>query len=340
MKHISPSTKANIVSLLLHSDKSFAQIAASVGVGKTTVARVAKEVVPDKENLSGGRPKKLSATDEHAIVSQITTGRAENAVEVTQNINSIISEPVSTQTVRNVLKKSGMKACVKKKKPLLTTCQKKLRLEFALKHKEWTVEDWKRVIWSDESKINRFGSDGRNWIWKERGQPLIDREINETVKFGGGNIMVWGCMGWNGVGRLAEIEGRMDAKQLVEILEDHLLPSIEESGIPREDFIFQQDNDPKHKSKMAKQWFENQGITLLDWPPQSPDLNPIEHLWTYLKNQLKDNYEVAPKGVWELWERVAKEWEEIEPEECQRLIESMPRRLEAVIRAKGGHTKY
>jgi len=152
--------------------------------------------------------------------------------------------------------------------------------------------------------------------------------------------MVWGCMGWNGVGRLAEIEGKMDAKQLVEILEDHLLPSIEESGIPREDFIFQQDNDPKHKSKMAKQWFENQGITLLDWPPQSPDLNPIEHLWTYLKNQLKDNYEVAPKGVWELWERVAKEWEEIEPEECQRLIESMPRRLEAVIRAKGGHTKY
>jgi len=154
MKHISPSTKANIVSLLLHSDKSFAQIAASVGVGKTTVARVAKEVVPDKENLSGGRPKKLSATDEHAIVSQITTGRAENAVEVTQNINSIISEPVSTQTVRNVLKKSGMKACVKKKKPFLTTHQKKLCLEFALKHKEWTVEDWKRVIWSDESKIN------------------------------------------------------------------------------------------------------------------------------------------------------------------------------------------
>jgi hypothetical protein len=78
---------------------------------------------------------------------------------------------------------------------------------------------------------------------------------------------------------------------------------------------------------------------LLPWPAQSPDLNPIEHLWNHLKTRLEE-YEEAPKEMGELWERVDKEWNEIEPEVCQNLIESMPRRVEAVIQAKGGYTKY
>ncbi len=72
------------------------------------------------------------------------------------------------------------------------------------------MEDWKRVIWSDETKINRIGSDGKQWVWKQVGEGLISREVQGTVKFGGGKIMVWGCMGWEGVGQLAEVEGRMD----------------------------------------------------------------------------------------------------------------------------------
>ena len=103
-------------------------------------------------------------------------------------------------------------------------------------------------------KVNRLGSDGQEYIWKKKGQGLIAREVQGTVKFGGGDIMVWGCMGWKGVGQLAEVEGRMDADQYVAILEDHLLPSIAESGIPGEEVIFQQDNDPKHTSKKAKTW--------------------------------------------------------------------------------------
>ena len=94
------------------------------------------------------------------------------------------------------------------------------------------------------------------------------------------------------------------------------------------DIIFQQDNDPKHTSKKAKQW-----------PAQSPDLNPIEHLWNYIKRKLKE-YKEPPTGVHELWDRVQVEWEKIPKEECQKLIESMPRRVAAVARAKVGYTKY
>ena len=95
--------------------------------------------------------------------------------------------------------------------------------------------------------------------------------------------MVWGYLGWEGVGRLAEVEGKMNAEQYVDILENNLLPSMEESGFSLEDVIFQQDNDPKHTSKRAKEWMEDNNITLLDWPPQSLDLNPTEFLWNHME---------------------------------------------------------
>ena len=201
------------------------------------------------------------------------------------------------------------------------------------------MEDWKRVTWSDETKINRIVSDGRQWVWKKTGEGFIEREVQSTVKFGGGNIMVWGCLGWEGVGRLVEVEGKMNTEQYVDILENNLLPSMKESGISLEDVIFQQDNDPKHTSKRAKEWMEDNNITLLDWPPQSPDLNPTEHLWNHMKTELFQ-YPTQAKGVWEVWDRVAKVWGEIEPEVSQELIESMPRSIAALIMAKGSHTKY
>ena len=90
---------------------------------------------------------------------------------------------------------------------------------------------------------------------------------------------------------------------------------------------------------MATTWLKEHGFQVLSWPAQSPDLNPIEHLWAHLKRRVAD-YEVPPKGILELWDRVQEEWDNIGAEVCQKLIESMPRRVEAVLKAKGGYDKY
>lgn len=131
----------------------------------------------------------------------------------------------------------------------------------------------------------------------------------------------------------------MNAEQYCEILEHGLDESFEKLEMTEGKRIFQQDNDPKHTSKRADQWFSDNDIEVMEWPAQSPDLNPIEHLWVHIKRQM-NTYETPPKGVFELWERLAAEWNKIPPETCQNLIESMPRRMKAVIEAKGGHTKY
>ena len=149
------------------------------------MARVLQEIHLEKENHLGGHPFKLSPTNKHTIVQQILTGRANNAVQAIHFINSIILTPICSQTVRNTLKEASLKAVVKKKKPLLSATHRKRRLVFALKHQHWTVEDWKWIIWSDETKINRIGSDRQEYMWKRKEERLTFREVKGTVKFGG-----------------------------------------------------------------------------------------------------------------------------------------------------------
>ena len=151
--------------------------------------------------------------------------------------------------------------------------------------------------------------------------------------------MLWGCMSWEGVGHAAKIDGRMDSGLYCAILEDELLGFIKYFKKKRKDILFQQDNDLKHKSKLATSWFQDHKIEVMDWPAQSPDLNPIEHLWVHLKKKLSA-YPTPPNGINELWERTQQEWEAIEPAVVQNLIESMPRRVEEVYRANGEYTDY
>ena len=151
--------------------------------------------------------------------------------------------------------------------------------------------------------------------------------------------MIWGCMLWEGVGDACKIDGRMDGDLYIKILEDYLQSSLTFYDKTPQGIIFQQDNDPKKTCKKAQNWFQDHDMEVLLWPAQSPDLNPIEHLWNHLKRKLAE-YGVPPQGILELWERVQEEWGKIKPEVCQGLIESMPRQVEAIIKAKDSYTKY
>jgi Transposase len=172
------------------------QIQSKSGIGKFTVGRIKKGVDLDKENSKGDHPSKLSHCDKQSIIRQITTGKLDNALQATQFIKNILHSPATPQTVRNALKSNDFRSVIKQKRPLLKKAHREDRLKFAQYHENWTVKDWKRVLWSDKTKINRIGSDGRVYTWKKKGESLSDRTTTPTVKHGGGNnLMVWGCMG-------------------------------------------------------------------------------------------------------------------------------------------------
>jgi transposase len=339
MRRISNERKLDIISALNHPNKSFHTVAKELSVGYGTVRRVAKEAGIAIPYRKGGRPKKISQTQCRNVVRAITSGRIDTAVDASKMLRDDFDVSVSPQTVRNTLKECDLTPAKKVKKPLLTKRHRRLRLEFARRYENWTVDDWKNVIFSDETKVNRVGSDGKKWVWKKPGSPLRDNHIQSTLKHGGGSMMVWGCFSARGVGDLVLIEGILNADLYVDILNDNLLGTLNWYGLEKSEITFQHDNDPKHTSRLASQWLSDQEIDVLMWPPQSPDLNPIETLWAWFKFRLTD-YPTMATSVRELWDRAQDVWNSFTQEECMRLIDSIPERISAVIKAKGGYTGF
>lgn len=148
--------------------------------------------------------------------------------------------------------------------------------------------------------------------------------------------MVWACMAASGVGKLVFIEENMDKTIYLKILKENLIQSAENLGLIS-NFRFYQDNDPKHKSNVVPTWLIWNCPHLMEPPAQSPDLNVIENLWALLENNIR-YHQISSKAM--LKHALINEWNKITAKTTQKLVDSMPNRLKAVVDEKGYHTKY
>jgi len=152
------------------------EIVAKVGCkSHTTILRLKKmyEETGKTENKPGsGHPRKLNERDEHNIIRCLMTKECSNAVQLQKSLKTFDNIEVGTNTVHRALKRNGLVARVKWKKPLLSKKHREKHLKFAKRYKDWTVNDWNKIVWSDESKFQIFGSDGREYYWKKVGKPL------------------------------------------------------------------------------------------------------------------------------------------------------------------------
>lgn len=257
MVYTSPTKKCRVIEWSKRGMRPY-DIAQKLKIHRTTVGRITKRFInfPDYYHVQPktGRPRILDDRDARVAARMIARTEAANAVELQKKA----FKDVSARTVQRRLLEQGLVCRVRRAKPFLTKDQKEARRRWAMEHITWTVEDWKRVVFSDESKFKLFKSDGRQYCYTKEGQQLDPRFTKKTVKHGGGNIMVWGCITSKGMGALHRITGNMKGTDYVEILDKnvpwtlkrHKLKQRGPSGI-----IYQQDNDPKHRSKVAEAWF-------------------------------------------------------------------------------------
>ena len=229
--------------------------------------------------------------------------RFNNLSEITKEWKKISGIDVSSKTTLRRLNEMGYHSRTAKKKPLLTNKQKLKRLAWAKKHQSWTIEQWREVIWTDESRFCiSFGDKGPK-VWRQKGEEFLPSCLKTAIKHPG-SYMVWGSMAAKGVGMLIGVEGNIDSEKYQDVLHQGLLPLIEPDKILH-GFTFQQDLAPCNSSKSTSRWFEEFCIGILEWPGNSPDLNPLENLWRSLKKHAKKR---CPRTKNDLIKILHEEW--------------------------------
>ena len=153
--------------------------------------------------------------------------------------------------------------------------------------------------------------------------------------------MVWGCFSYYGPGPLVQVFGNMNSEDYTEVLHDCLIPFLDglDSIVGEKNYLFQSDNATIHTSTFTTDWLEENDIDELPWPATSPDLNPIEHLWDELERRIC-KHNPLPSSESELFSFLQEEWFKIDGSIFKNLVESMPRRVRAVIDAKEYPTRY
>jgi hypothetical protein len=242
---------------------------------------------------------------------------------------------VGDSTLRRYLKKMGLVSRFAARKPLLTRRHRALRLAFARKYVNKGSAFWSKVLFTDETRIAIRNDCSKMRVRRKTGERL--HFITPTVKHPPA-VMMWGAFAANGIGRIRFLEKAetCNSAWYLKVLSQQVRWSA--ASLFGDKFYLQDDGAPCHRSKIVKDFIRQQGWQTLDWPPQSPDLNPIENLWGLLK-----------KKVWcrnfnttvELKARIISVWNHsLDKELLEKLAFSMTDRLLAVIKARGGPTRY
>ena len=326
---LSPLERHAIVALKADG-QSTAVVAAKLQTTPPTVLRVMRklDMTGDTQDAArSGRPKKLKAGPVAAIKHHATSAPHESTPK---QLRRLLDLDCSARTIRRTLDDLSLFGRVARYTPPLNEVHRRKRLSFCDGYGSWTQEQWARVLWSDEASVE-CGPHGQRWVQRPLNTEWDPRYTVGRKKHAD-KVHIWGCISESGVGRCFIFTENLDKFLMRRILQNNLLQTAREHWPEGGLWWFQQDNDPKHKSKVVSKWLHTHGINTLEWPPYSPDLNPIEHVWTDVKRRVEA---MAPANVEEMKETLQAAWDATEPALCEKLVRSMPSRM-AAARKHGG----
>ncbi len=198
-------------------------------ISQNSVAKVVQTLKKDGtatiSQRRPGRPRKLTPRQERLLMRRVEENRHASSLQLSKEVESQTGVTISRDTIRRTLQRNGMHGCRPRKKPLLKPRHKKAHLEFARAHADKDEDYWDSILWSDETKINVFGTDGFKTVWRRKGEEYKEKCMVPTVKHGGGSVLMWGCMSAAGVGGLHFIDGIMNSQMYCSILKEKMLSS-------------------------------------------------------------------------------------------------------------------
>lgn len=286
------------------------------------------------------RPRRLSERDARHLVAQFRKGNLTTVKDGATYLRDHLQIKLSISAVRAALLRHNMRYKSTVFKTKLTKFDKKRRLAWAKQHEAWTVEDWKKVVFTDETMYKAFEDSRRTlhkWIHKEDENFL--NLISYVSKRSDCRVAAWGCITSQGAGRLVPIDATLNSATYIDILERELKATLISFNMDVGDVVFQHDNAAVHTSGATRRYLNENGFLVLDWPPYSPDLNIIEHIWARTQREVLNNSE-SITSKFDLIEAAKKAFEKFSAEDLSGYYESMPRRIRAVIEARGGPTKF
>lgn len=301
-------------------------LAEMVGMDISNVQRNIKKFKEDQgpQRIPGsGMSPKLDATDVVILCELAMENKFLSNEQLGEMITRYGCPKVHRTTIGNVLRSQGIRRIKPRRTSLLTSEHKKKRLEWCLANVD---TDWSNMWFTDESKFQFYSN---NVKVLSRGEA-----VHEAPKYSP-SVMLWGGFCLFGKTKLCEIDGTVDGFCYIEILKSYLLKTANE--LCPDGWALQQDNAPCHNCIYSMQSLVELGVDFINWPANSPDLNPIENIWGLMKVIISK----LPRTNVEEWKKsIHRVWESLSLEYLKALIESMPKRIQQCIENNGGHTKY
>ena len=339
-KSLTEVQRAQIV--ILHEEEvSERQIAARLSVSKTGVHQAITKHVSQGmfcDRKLSGRPRKTSIRDDNFIRRMVVRSPTTSTKKLQAALLRKGTRVTQMTISRRLSREFNLKLYKPARKPRLTPVMKAKRLAFAKKHRDWSIQQSSKVLFSDESTLQQFVVRKRH-VKRPPGKRYDDKYTVSTMKHPPPpppSQMIWEAMSQHGIGGLYFLPSgtTMNGEKYVQLLSDKLQLHMQ----VRRCNIFMQDGAPCHRSKLVTNFLKKKKVKVLDWPGNSPDLNPIENLWTVMKNKIAEK---QLSSLPDLCRAIKEVWvKEISMEYCANLVNSMPQRLAAVIQNNGGHRKY
>jgi transposase len=272
-----------------------------------------------------GRPRKITAADNKAIGQWIRRNKEVTAKEIAEKLNQERGRQVSRSTVQRQLQGMGYRNTLPYGVPMLTQKQKEARVQWAVRHKD---DDWSRTVFTDETSYQLFRNTIRRWSKNPKAE--VKRIPKNRQK-----ILAWGGISVKGLVGYYSFKDIMDGPYYIQILENHLIPNARRQF--GRHWRLQMDNDPKHRSRIVQDFLREHVPEIFDWPSNSPDVNPVENLWSIMKRRVEKR---KPSDLDELDQFLHEEWQNIDLSTINNLIKSMKNRCLALITSKGERINY